>query len=375
MALEEWESPGLIRRQYSKRLTRKRRSPFLSHQVYTVSEETSSTMVGLEGREMTTPEVMGSRLYRKYNELDVKSPVVTTSFIQTGDVQVSIEAEPDGNSHDALPRQLDVSNLPTMGTSLEKSAKIESTDSKPTPASFNKMELEPKLSDSGVDTESILCESLPSGDSSPNVAMFDSREIPLTIYNVRHTNQSHSGLFDGGVKKYTAKASILEPSGMTDAMPKDRVRVHVEVIEIVDSGAVKHTDGSLVSTVRQCQIPSDIRAPSHPDRQSSSPSFVFSLLENRFVLDQRGEEIDTYSCHYDTDLTPHRTVQTCSRDPSKAPIKTGTDQEIHDASSGRKRTSKVLRDSSRYSDDITKLNDLIIQGLEQELHDHTHTLV
>lgn len=417
MALEEWESPGLVRRQYSKRRTKRKISRM--HHVYTVSEDNGNGSVGnghdtegagkqnryrkntstdtSTGTGMTTsasvkrkvrcrrntgqgngvhaknPLTNGDQNLTLVHKMDSRTSAPGLSNVENGSAvfcqhllaldasRQTVREERQSASCEVYPRECP--NAPLTGKSHDD-AHLRSKDVLPDPKTYLPQTLQ-TLAASAV--ESALC---PTQEHKGTVAEESSPE---------RAGGDSIILFGSSREVGGSKESFQKPFELSDkAAAQGHVCIHLEVIEFVNRHEMKHKNASLVSTIQKCQLKD--KFPKTIDDGQPGPSFVFSLRENRFVPERiHQENVDTYSCQYGEDTTSPSisiplkiTTMPNLGEKSDLPLSNAkqdcSPNSVRTTKHQHKRTSDILRESSRYSDDIVMLNDLILQDQLQDAH-------
>lgn len=417
MALEEWESPGLVRRQYSKRRTKRKISRM--HHVYTVSEDNgngsggnghdregagkqnryrkntstdTSTGTGMTTSASVKRKVRSRRSTGQGNGVHAKNPLTNgdqnltlvhkmdsrtsapgLSNVENGSAvfcqhllaldasRQTVREERQSASCEVYPRECP--NAPLTGKSHDD-AHLRSKDVLPDPKTYLPQTLQ-TLAASAV--ESALC---PTQEHKGTVAEESSPE---------RAGGDSIILFGSSREVGGSKESFQKPFELSDkAAAQGHVCIHLEVIEFVNRHEMKHKNASLVSTIQKCQLKD--KFPKTIDDGQPGPSFVFSLRENRFVPERiHQENVDTYSCQYGEDTTSPSisiplkiTTMPNLGEKSDLPLSNAkqdcSPNSVRTTKHQHKRTSDILRESSRYSDDIVMLNDLILQDQLQDAH-------
>nr|XP_054768201.1 uncharacterized protein LOC129275737 [Lytechinus pictus] len=406
MALEEWESPGLVRRQYSKRRIKKKITRM--HHVYTVSEKNGNGYIdgkcdddragrrrryrkntsidASRGAGVTSASVKVARRRRntgQENRGHAKGPFKNrdTTFVQQ---QMDFPASSQVLSKDENGSAVLCQNLRVIG-SFRRTVR---NDSKSAPCEVFPLECSEYASTGNDEIH------LQSKDPLPE----PKRYLPQTLQALAASavelekcqtkgqitvSEASPPLRERGdcVSIHGSNGtSVLQPfdnSAGTNA--QGHVSIHLEVIEYVNRHEMKHKNGSLVSTIRRCQLKD--KSQKTKDDGQTGPSFVFSLRENRFLPEQiHQESIDTFSYENGEDTSSNSILRNDVTNGAFAPMQTSADVSEKNQESSHtlratkerpKRTSEILRESSRYSDDIAKLNDLMLQDYSRKMHKTT----
>ncbi|XP_041479544.1 uncharacterized protein LOC121427273 [Lytechinus variegatus] len=406
MALEEWESPGLVRRRYSKR--RSKRKITRMHHLYTVSEKTgngygdgkcdddragrqrryrkNTSIDASRGAGVTSASVKVARHRRNTGQekrVHAKSPLKNgdTTFVQQ---QVDFPASSQVLSKDDNGSTVLCQNLRVIGSFRQTVRK----DSKSAPCEVFPLECSENASTGNdeihlqsknplPEPKRYLPQTLQALAASAVELEKYQRKGQITVSEASPPARERDGSVSIHGLNGTSVLKPFENSAGTNA--QGHVCIHLDVIEFVNRHEMKHKNGSLVSTIRRCQLKD--KSQKTTDDEQTGPSFVFSLRENRFLPERiHQESIDTFSFENGEDTSSHSIFTTDVTNGAFAPMETSADVSQKNQESSHslratkerpKRTSEILRESSRYSDDIAKLNDLMLQDYNRKMHKTT----
>ncbi|XP_071489121.1 uncharacterized protein [Diadema antillarum] len=363
MALEEWQSPGLIRRQYSKRKSVKRRQGIIRcHGIYNVNDEARSTdNMEMKSYEQSTPTSEDAVTLIASKSTDVSTPPYHDNPMSC-DGALTMSGEDANCSATVAVSGSDKTVADFQYTSPDDGTLVVSAASS-----------ENCVSDgSSIDDESGYGDASSSNESPSNPKTRVEKSTQLSLAN-SETNHCGKGVADNQLERNRAglaarsdrciiRAVVNENGASADGL----ARINVEVIELVSRDEMRQADGSITDSCRNCRLSSNAR--SYRRSVSQPASFVFSLRENRFVPKQEDDEEEvskSFSCSYSDDLFPRCRATLQDSKPISNPVFRSDEREEQGSArkarqlNGPKRTSKALRDSTHYVDDIVKLNDLI----------------
>lgn len=261
MALEEWESPGLNRRLYSKRPFLKRSTTNSLKDAITADEEPGQTNLGFDANENTSSEQNvddGQVTIEIVPEGAARKPSIESTAPSTAGVQV-VHIERPPSPPERAPRE----------------------ESKQGTSAPMRRPLENQTSDSGVDVDSIYLDSAPSGNNSPAIlrlltvdsdsstSVSDVTEyLPQVddVEQIDHVLETE----DPDIITTTTDVVMLDEETMTDSMTTDILENHkandsspTEILEnkimpnliapstietVTQSGNLRNVNGDLMSS-------------------------------------------------------------------------------------------------------------------------------
>ncbi|XP_071805756.1 uncharacterized protein [Asterias amurensis] len=213
MALEEWESPGLNRRLYSKRPFLKRSTTNSLKDAITADDEPGQTNLGFDGNENTSSEQNvddGQVTIEIVPEGAARKPSIESTSPSTAGVQIVHIERPPSPPDERVPREEN-----KQGTSA--------TMRRP---------LENQTSDSGVDVDSIYLDSAPSGNNSPAIlrlltvdsdsstSLSDVTEHLSQVHDVKQFNDVLK-TEDQDIITATTDVVMLDEETMTDSLTEN----------------------------------------------------------------------------------------------------------------------------------------------------------